>query len=118
MSDDQGSPMDQNETSDDGVGAQRNHPVSRRRRILRFLQSNFLSRSVSEEPEPEQNLNLIVDENVDGGGADDEMEIISSSDEDNELEQENRLFEEYLQQADGPDDGPEERFNTELSDEQ
>lgn len=113
MSDEEESPMDQNETSDNGVGAQRNHPVSRRRRILRFIGANFLSRSVSEEPLPEDDVE-------DVGGADDdveEMEIISSSYEDNELEQENRLFEEYLQQAGGPPDGPEERFNTELPDE-
>uniref|UniRef100_A0A336K518 CSON000081 protein n=1 Tax=Culicoides sonorensis TaxID=179676 RepID=A0A336K518_CULSO len=117
-SEDQDSAMDQNEGNDgvEDVGAQRNHPMSRRRRILRFIGANFLSRSVSEEPEPEQNINLIVDE-IDDGGADDDqmMEIISSSDEeDNEIEQENRLFEEYLQQGDGTTDGPEERFNTEL----
>lgn len=119
MSDDQEGAMDQNGTSDDGVagaGAQRNHPVSRRRRILRFIGSNFLSRSVSEEPLPEENVND-SDDTIENAGTDNdsyEMEIISSSEEDNEMEQENRLFEEYLQQA---GDGPEERFNTELPDE-
>ncbi|XP_063702361.1 protein cereblon [Culicoides brevitarsis] len=114
MSDEPDSPMEANETSDDADhGAQRNLPVTRRRRILRFIGANFLSRSVSEEPLPESNqLEVVVDDENEGGGVVD-MEIIHSSEEDNEIEQENRLFEEYMQQA----DGPEERYNTELPDE-